>query len=219
MARVKIKTTSKDEKRKLELLRILSQNYIYLTKLIQTNDGYVTITSTDNELDKIFNNNTDTELRKKNFVSQIPPQLKANRSVILTKVDKHISNNEERNIQNEIKDHNEWVTEITSVNKFSSGNMIKVTFSDSLQAKKAQTAGIKRFSLKVPEYNIKQDMYYYINVCLKCYALDSHNTNQYDKDSNYKICSECSMQGHTWRECTATEKNESTVLETTVQCQ
>ncbi len=35
----------------------------------------------------------------------------------------------------------------------------------------------------------------------KCYALESHFTNECPKSKDFKICSECSAQGHVWHRC------------------
>lgn len=126
--------------------------------------------------------------------------------MLLTSVDPHINNNEEEEIKNELIDKNDWISNITQIHKFPSRNIIKVTFSDSQQAKKAQDAGLKLFSMKIPAYNIKQDKYFHINVCLRCYALDNHNTYQCTESNEFKICSECSEKGHTFRICKANKK-------------
>lgn len=86
---------------------ILSKHDIlYLTRIIQRNDGFVAITSSDYELNNIFNYNTDSKLRANEFFPQNPPQLKAIRSVLLTRIDKHISNKEENEILIEIEEKN-----------------------------------------------------------------------------------------------------------------
>lgn len=206
MAKVKIKTNNINEGRKLKLLEILSKKDIYVTKIIEANDGYVIITAGDTDLDNIFNNDTDQELLKENYTPLIPPELKANRSVLLTNVDSHISNNQEDDIKNELLEKNDWISNIIQVHKFPSGKIIKITFSDSQQARKAQEAGLKLFSMKVPPYYTKQDKYYHVNVCLKCYALDDHNTYQCPESKEYKVCSECSEEGHTYRTCKETNK-------------
>lgn len=59
--------------------------------------------------------------------------------------------------------------------------------------------------MRIPEYNVKQDKYFHINVCLRCYALE-HNTYQCPEAKEYQICSECSEEGHTYRSCKATKK-------------
>lgn len=106
MARVEIKTNNNNEERKLELKKILSRKDIYITKLIQTNDGFVNLTSSDTDLDSIFNNETDRQLIKENLTPQIPSQLKTNRSILLTNVDNHISRNDEEDIKHEITERN-----------------------------------------------------------------------------------------------------------------
>ena len=206
MVRVKIKTNNNDGMRHLKLLETLSKHDIYATKLNQTNDGFAITIAEDSDLDRLFNNVTDQALLKENFSPQIPPQLKANRSILLTNVDNHISENEHDEIKEEILKHNEWVTSIIQVHKFPSGRIIKITFSDSQQARKAQEAGLKLFYMKIPPFNIKQDQYHHINVCLRCYELDSHNTYQCRKGKEYKICSECSEEDHTHRTCKANFK-------------
>ena len=121
MVTVKIKTNNNDGIRHLKLLEILSKHDIYATKLIQTNDGFAIVIAEHTDLDRLFNNVTDQTLLKENFSPHIPPQLKANRSVLLTNVDSHISENEQDDVKDEILKHNEWVTNITRVHKFPLG--------------------------------------------------------------------------------------------------
>lgn len=91
MARLKIKThDAKDPSKKTELLSILSWNEIYVTRIISTNDGFIILTYNEEELDKIFNNTVDKQLQDNNFTPIIPPQLKANRSVLIFRVDNYI---------------------------------------------------------------------------------------------------------------------------------
>lgn len=58
----------------------------------------------------------------------------------------------------------------------------------------------------IPVHNVKQDEYHHINICLKCYELDGHNTSQCNKKENYKVCSECIVIGHTFKDCKAATK-------------
>lgn len=91
MVRLKIKSpNSKDPGKKMELLGLLSSNGIYVTKIIATIDGFVILTYIEDEMDKIFNNNTDKQLQEKQFFLIIPPRLKANRSVLIFRMDKYI---------------------------------------------------------------------------------------------------------------------------------
>lgn len=170
------------------------------------NDGFVILTSTDSESDKIFNNITDKQLLDNDFTPQIPSELRANRSVVLFKVDNHIFDNTEDDIKKEIEEKNDWVGEVIQVYKFSKGNVMKVTFNETKKAKKALEIGMKMFSMKIPHYDIKQDIHHNILTCLRCYTLEDHTTAQCDLDKTHKVCSECSSLNHTWRECDSTMK-------------
>ena len=202
MARIKIKSaSSKDQARQDLLLEILSKNDIYATKILSAPDGFVVITENEAELDKLFNNTTDKELLSKQFTPLIPPELKAHRSVLIFRIDDHIYKNNEDNIQEELQTQNQWITGISAVNKFQNGRGLKITFTETISAKKAQEKGLLLYSMRIPGYNIIQDKYLHVNTCLRCYALEDHFTANCPRSKNFKICSDCSEEGHTWREC------------------
>lgn len=144
---------------------------------------------------------------QKNFTPVMPPQLKANRSVLIFKVENHIFKNSEEDIKEEILKHNEWVEEISQVYKFPNTNTLKISFTESNKATKAQEYGIKLFFMKIANYNIVQDTYVNITTCMKCYAIEEHTTRQCPKEASYKICSCCSATDHTWTECKAGVKS------------
>lgn len=207
MARVKIKSDNpKDPRRSTKLLEILASNDVYISRLIQLHDGFVALTASDEDLDKIFNNVIDKILEENNFSPQIPAQLNAQRSVLLFRVCNHIYSNTEADIKEEIELKNDWTGTISKVHKFPRNNIIKVTFTDTAKAKKAQESGIKLFHMKIAPYDIRQDEYINIMTCLHCYRMEDHTTIQCDKEKTYKICSECSALDHTWRDCTSETK-------------
>ena len=202
MARIKIKSgSSKDPDRLNQLLELLSKNDIYATKILPAPDGFVVVTENEAELDRIFNNTTDKELINNQFTPLIPPELKAHRSVLIFRIDDHIYNNNEESILQELQEQNQWITGIASVSKFTRGRGLKITFTDTIVAKKAQEKGLLLYSMRIPSYNIIQDRYLSINTCLRCYKLEDHYTANCPKTRDYKICSDCSEEGHTWKEC------------------
>ena len=77
MPRVKIKHPNPDPSTKLNLLRTLSENLIYATRIIPVNDGYIVLAGTDDEIDKIFNNTILNTLKGRNFTPILPPELRA----------------------------------------------------------------------------------------------------------------------------------------------
>ena len=170
MPRVKIKTTnSKDPRKTSALLETLSKNDVYINKLIPLADGYVVIVATEEEQDKIFKNKTTQELAGKDFIPIVPPELKANRSIIITSVDNHIYDNNEEDIIYEIYEKNLWTqNNIESLFKFPNSKTIKITFNDTSLPKKALTNGLRLFSMSLPAHSIKQEIFYNITTCFRC---------------------------------------------------
>lgn len=208
MARIKIKHPRSRDKATLQrLLGILSSNHVYATQLIPLDDSIIVITSDNNETDKIFNPPCKEQLEKSNFTPILPPEFKANRTVILTRVDDIIYTNEEKDISEELQRHNNWIGDsITEIFKFPKSNTLKITFDHTEKAKKSTTNGLLMYHMRIPPQQVHQDEYIHIKTCMKCYKIEEHNTNQCPKDLNYQICSECGEEGHQWRDCKSTHK-------------
>ena len=141
MPRVKIRSdNNKDPRRKSALLNILSRHDVFITKLIIINDGYVVITSNEQDMDNIFHESTSKDLQDNDFFSIIPPELQASRSIIIPRVDPHIYTNDTEDIRTEVEEKNPWtVNQIASVFKFPNVKIIKITFKQSNFAKKGTT--------------------------------------------------------------------------------
>ena len=60
--------------------------------------------------------------------------------------------------------------------------------------------------MSIPGHNIKQEIFYNLTTCFRCYKVEDHLTNQCIKPQDYKVCSECSCNEHYWRECTSYHK-------------
>lgn len=207
MARLKIKSAnSKDPQRKRELLSILSTNEIYVTRIITTNDGFVILTFNEEESDKVFKADTIQQLQSKQFNPITPPQLKANRSVLLFRVENFIFSHSESEIKEEIINHNDWVEDITQIYKFPNSNTLKITFQETAKAQKALELGIKMFLMRISPHTMQQDTFLNLMTCMKCYMVEDHSTRNCPKEATYKVCSCCSSNNHTWQECTVERK-------------
>lgn len=207
MGRVKIKHPYKSDDAKKKLLEVFSNQDVYAIDVHEARDGYIVITSTDEEIDIICSPTCTTRMRMENFSPVLPPQLKAKRTILLFRTDPYIYDNETEEIKQEISAHNEFADgEIEMVFKFPRAKIIKVMFKQAATATKACEQGLKLFQMKIPHYNIKREEYIPINVCYKCYKLDDHNSNQCPQDANYMVCSECSRSDHTWANCKSTNK-------------
>lgn len=116
-------------------------------------------------------------------------------------------NHNEKDIQYELISNNSWMRDgINLLYKFPNKNIIKIQFRQSLVAKKATEKKMLCFRMSISSYSLYTEEYIPITICMKCYELDTHITNKCSKGKEYQICSECSSQRHTWRECSSTIK-------------
>lgn len=209
MTRVKIKFKQPNEGiHRITLLQTLSSHNIYATRIITTKDGYIVLTRTDEDTEHLLSKDVSTQLKSKGFTPVTPPELKAKRTTIITRLDNHIYNNTPEDIKNEIINQNSWLSEddIEEIYKFPNSNTIKIIFLQTSAAKKAQTNGLLLFSMSIPPNQIQEETYIHIITCMRCYALEDHHTSQCQKPKEYKICSECGELGHTWFTCLNEEK-------------
>lgn len=145
-------------------------------------------------------------IRKERFNPILPPDQRAKRTVMLFLIDDHIYHLTEGEIKEEIILENRWVKEgIDSLYKSPNKNIIKIQWKQASEAQTAIERGILAYSMRIPEYNIRAD-YISIITCLRCYAINSHLTSSCPMDRNYKICTECGKDYHTWKNCESNTK-------------
>lgn len=207
MPRVKIKHPDPNDKTKLTLLRTLSENLIYATRIITVHDGFIVITRSDEDVDLIFRGNTHDDLKELNFKPILPPELRAKRTVIIFNTDEEILKHTEDDIAKELINENPWILGgIDNVFKIPKTRIIKITFNDTTVAKKATEQGLLGYCMSISPHTIKTDEYIPIVTCLRCYALEDHTTSKCPKPKQYKVCSECTSPDHFWYECSSNNK-------------
>lgn len=208
MTKVRIKcNNSKEPEKRLKLLQLLSENEICVNKLLLANEGFTIFTYNDGDLDRLFNGITDKYLERNGFTPIIPPELKENRSIILFNEDQHIFNHEEDDMLKEIMDKNLYTNnQITEVLKFPRSKIIKITFTKTTIAKRATESGLRMYSMSIHFHQMQQDKFFPIQTCMRCYKIEDHNPPECPKPTEYKICSECTMEGHRWKDCTNIHK-------------
>ena len=204
MARVKIKHPDPSPTSKLKLLKTLSENLIYATRLIPINDGFIVLTRTDDDIDTNFKTNFQSNLKDQGFKAILPPELRAKRTVILLNVDEYIYTRTEQEIKEELINENSWIEGIDNIFKIPKIKHIKIGFKETITAKTATEKGLLAFHMSIPSYNIKIDEFIPVMICMKCYNLEDHTTSKCPKPKDFKICSECGNPNHNWRECKET---------------
>ncbi len=137
----------------------------------------------------------------------MPPDLKAKKCVIILRADDVIYDRDTADIGEEIVRQNTWIgEELENVYKFPNPPTIKFTFTQTFLANKCTETGLKTLNISIPANEIKLETYILIKCCMRCYSLESHYTNECPKLKGFKICSECSSEGHVWHQCKETFK-------------
>ncbi len=208
MARIKIKSRQNGREQKLKLLEVLYRMDIEICRIITAHDGFVVLTINEHFADYIFKYETKHELSSHDFSPVIPPELNAKKSVIIPRVDDVVY---EKNIVDsgeELIRQNSWIGEdkIEDVYKFPNSPTLKLTFTQTTLAKKCTEQGLKAFKTSIPCHEIKLETYIPIKCCMECYTLEDHLSNECPKRKDFKVCSECSREGHVWHQCNETNK-------------
>lgn len=175
------------------------------TRIFNTNEGYKVICRNENDADKIQSKEAKQELEKIGLQLIIPPETKARKSIILRRLDQIIGTHTAEEIKEEIEKENEWIKieEVIKIKNYT--HILKIRMEEISMVEKAKQQGILAYNMAISPSQIEQEIYIQILTCYKCYQMEDHQT----KDCPYpdlKICSECSVSGHTYKDCKSQEK-------------
>lgn len=151
MARIKIKCRNpNDTDKKLKLIEILCKKDIKISRIFNTHDGFAVITLTEHHADNIFA--IDTKLTQNYFTPIMLPDLKAQKSVIIPRVDDLIFEQNVQDIGEELIKENDWINkeEIENIYKFPKSPTIKITFTLTILTKKCTEKGFEAFKISIP---------------------------------------------------------------------
>ena len=198
---VKLRAPIGDGKR--IILSVVSHFRVKLSRIRQFDDGVCEVLcNSESDVDNLLSPECVSALKSKDCLAKIPADLRAKRAVLLRKVDSSLLKHSNSEIRDELISKNPWlmVDEVLILHKSS---CIKLICVSQQIATKATEIGVKLFHFSVPPFNISKDIYVKINICYRCYKLDSHSISSCPENQNYKACSLCSSLSHTYRECDA----------------
>ncbi|KAK8386683.1 hypothetical protein O3P69_017858 [Scylla paramamosain] len=205
MGRVRIKhPRSKELGVRRKLLDLLAPG-IKVTRLIPTHDAIIVLTPTDQDADAIFQDGLPARLAAEGFSALVPPELRAQRTIICFNLDDLVYENSPEDIAVEVRDQHTWA-EAETVYKFPRSSTIKITFKSSDMAGKALREGIRLFHINIPGHQIRREYYVPLLTCNRCNAVEEHPTSSCPHPSDFVQCSECSSKEHSYRDCTANQK-------------
>lgn len=200
MGRVKFKH---DRPRELDtrrkLLSLLAPK-VKVFELFPVRDGVVVRTSSDDDVDTIFQEQTQTKLREAGFTAVMPQELRSRRTLICFRIDELAYEHDAVEMKAELEKQQEWM-KVDEVYKFTGSKTIKIICASCEVARKALETGILMFYISIPPSQMKTEDYTPLVVCNKCQAIECHETKMCPHPVDYKACSECAGKDHTFREC------------------
>ena len=199
--KVKIKCLNERLFTRENLLSSCFNRSLKIESVFRSGNDFTLRFNNSNEAEKIFREPIQGVLQGAHFQPILPPELKAARTVFVSRVDKEILNHSHDQIAHEINQRNEWcsVEEVVKLPK-----NLKITFSIVEMAEKSTELGISMFYLHIPGCNMNREVFIRLETCFACYAVDNHQTRECPKrvnNPNYEICSKCASTEHDFRRC------------------
>ena len=124
---VRIKAESESFATRVNLLKICANFKIKIEKIIPINIGFLIFCSEIRDAEKVFDSEVTAGLSACAYTHLIPPEIKANRSVILRRFDRLICDSSTQVIKSEIETYNDWA-KVSEVLKFPNSNTMKLFF-------------------------------------------------------------------------------------------
>ncbi|KAK8394291.1 hypothetical protein O3P69_006472 [Scylla paramamosain] len=144
------------------LLQLLAPT-VRVTRLIPTADAVIVLTATDKDTDAVFQDDVLQKLSQDNYTAILPPELKAKRTVICSRLDDLVYQHHAEELREEV--------EIQEVFKFPRSNTVKFTFRSSEMARRAREEDLLLFSISLPPHQIKEETYTPLLTCNTCVML------------------------------------------------
>lgn len=198
-----------DKQNPVEKSKILELSYgkfkVPFTRIFNTNEGYKAICRNEQDSEKILSKDAREELHKIGIQVLTPPGIKSKRTIFIRQLDYNIGSKSAEEIKYELERVNEWlkIEEVIKIKEYT--NLLKIRFEETSMVEKAIQKGLLAFNMAISSNQIEQEQYIHIETCYNCYEMEDHQTKDCPH-TGLKVCSECSETGHTFKECTNTEK-------------
>ena len=199
--KVKIKCLNENLCTRENLLSICYKNKLKIESIFKLNQDFVVKFSNGSEAEQLFQHPLKDQLHDVQFRPSLPPELKANRTIFIRRVDNEILKNSENDICAEIKRCNEWCN-IVELTKFKT--CLKITFESVHMANKSIDNGLFLYYLHIPSNAIALEEFIRLNTCFNCYAVDNHPTRECPRkraNPDFQVCSNCSSTDHVFKNC------------------
>lgn len=202
---IKIKCSLQNREKWKDLLCILKRNDIGCSKLISGSGIFTAICNSICDADRIFGDVCLQELSNDNYHPVMPPELRAKRCVIASRLDSFLAEFSVEDLIREINQQNPSL-QVIEIYKLSSGRMLKLVFKSQEMAVNCLSKGIYLYNLSIPPSSLRADSYVKLNYCYRCYSIEDHMSRDCPKPAEYMICSICSSLQHNYKDCSSNFK-------------
>ena len=190
-----------DQNRKL-LLELCDKNNIKVNNIKRKTKGFTLLLHDQTEADKLFLDDSKSELSGYGFQPILSNKLKSFRTFLAKKIDRSILENQPDEIKNEITARNSSRLVVTEIFKIPNSSILKVTLKSSAMVDIVMKEGFMMFNMHISPHVINREDYIELINCFNCFEINDHLKSECRKPPQ-TICSKCGSN-HFYRDCSAT---------------
>lgn len=170
------------------------------TRIFTTGDGYKAVCRNSNEADVILSQNGVQAFSQIGLQVLMPPEIRAQRSVFIRRLDQHFGKHTAEEMKAEIEDKNQWIKidEITKIKDYT--HVVKIRFAETAITDRVLESGFLAFNMSVLPNQIEREKFVNLLTCFNCYQYQDHATKDCP-NKDIKVCSECAEIGHSYKDC------------------
>ena len=206
MAKIKLKIKDPAKSPSVEtrnnIMKLIGDNNISISRLAEVRDGYVVFT-VDNSENKLLDSKIINKIKQIGLEVPLPPATVARYTLVLKKLDWGFFQNNIDQIKTEIEDAAPYTSnKIEEIYLMEKHSIAKIKFIDLAVAEKLKREGTKLFHCIISPTQIENEKFMEVKQCFKCYGYGHFKA---DCNVTTPVCSECSSKDHIWTQCNARE--------------
>lgn len=198
MPKVRIKNLRPNDPQRLtRLWECIGTSGIFAQNIIEANKDFIVIAN-----DETIENITARPLKEKatqhGFEVIPPPEAIAKRTLVIKNINKNIQDSSNDEVKESIERSNDVVVEEV-IRIPSAPRLLKIRLESANMATQAINGGLRFMYQSFPPQTLEREIRINIPICYICYSYNHEKKDCTTPD--LKLCSECSEEGHNFRDC------------------
>ena len=136
----------------------------YLTGLRETTNGFNAYTDLDATVDALTSTKGLSEFRRLNLEPQVPPEIKARRTIFIRGLDISVGSQTTGDIDDELRKNHDWIKYVQTTKIKDYTPVVKATFGSTDETDRALRDGLLAFSCRIPPTNITLEVHQYTDL-------------------------------------------------------